>query len=41
MLNRLGYTALEAKDGPSALKVLRENGKVVDMVFSDVVMPPA
>ncbi len=39
MLNRLGYKAMEAEDGPSALKILEENGEGIDLVFSDVIMP--
>ncbi len=39
MLRRLGYDVLEARDGPSALKVLGQDGIVVDLVFSDVVLP--
>ena len=36
MLSQLGYNVLEAKDGPSALKVLGQDGKGIDLVFSDV-----
>ena len=39
MLRRLGYDVLEAKDGPSALEVLGRDGKAMDLVFSDVVLP--
>ena len=39
MLNSLGYQVLEAKDGPSALKVLGKSGNGVDLVYSDVIMP--
>ncbi len=39
MLSRLGYRVLEAKDGPSALEVLGRDGKAMDLVFSDVVLP--
>ncbi len=39
MLNRLGYTVMEAEDGPSALKVLDKSGKDIDLVLSDVIMP--
>lgn len=37
-LQELGYTTLEASDGPSALKVLETTPRV-DMVFTDLVMP--
>ena len=40
LLSQLGYNVSEANDGPSALKVLGQNGKGVDLVFSDVYMPP-
>jgi CheY-like chemotaxis protein len=40
LLSQLGYNVTEAKDGPSALKVLGQDGKGVDLVFSDVYMPP-
>ena len=40
LLSQLGYNVSEAKDGPSALKVLGQDGKGVDLVFSDVHMPP-
>jgi len=39
MLSRLGYEVLEAEDGPSALALLGNGGKRVDLVLSDVVMP--
>ena len=39
MLNRLGYKVMEAEDGPSALKLLGQDGDGVDLVFSDVIMP--
>ena len=37
-LKELGYTALEAADGPSALKVL-EREQHIDLLFTDLVMP--
>ena len=40
LLSQLGYNVSEAKDGPSALKVLGQDGNGVDLVFSDVHMPP-
>ncbi len=40
LLSQLGYNVSEANDGPSALKVLGQDGKGVDLVFSDVYMPP-
>ncbi len=36
-LTQLGYTCLEAGDGPSALRILAENH--VDLLFTDVIMP--
>ena len=39
ILRRLGYDVLEATDGPSALEVLGQDGKAVDLVFNDVVLP--
>lgn len=39
MLRHTGYEVIEATDGPSALKVLKEKSDLVDVVFSDVVMP--
>jgi PAS domain S-box-containing protein len=38
LLESLGYRVLAAPDGPSALALLRE-GKAVDLLFTDVVMP--
>lgn len=37
-LRDLGYTVLEARDGPSALEVVRGT-TAIDVVFSDVSMP--
>jgi CheY-like chemotaxis protein len=37
-LRELGYTVLEAVDGPSALAVMRANDQVA-LLFTDVVMP--
>ena len=39
MLEQLGYEVLEAENGPSALKVLDQEGVSVDLVFSDMIMP--
>ncbi len=36
-LKELGYTVIEAEDGPTALMTL--NGESVDLLFTDVVMP--
>ena len=38
MLQELGYTALEAPDGPAALNILR-TGKRIDLLVSDVGLP--
>ena len=40
MLQQLGCNVSEKKDGPSVLNVLGQNGKGIDLVFSDVLMPP-
>jgi CheY-like chemotaxis protein len=37
-LGELGYSVVEAEDGPAALRLL-EQGARVDLVFTDVVMP--
>jgi CheY-like chemotaxis protein len=38
VLRELGYTVLEAVDGPSALALLKAAGRV-DLLFTDVVLP--
>jgi PAS domain S-box-containing protein len=38
-LRDLGYKVLEAHDGPAALRLLERQGQVVDLLFTDVVMP--
>jgi len=38
LLNKLGYSTLEAEDGENALRVI-ESGAPIDVLFSDVVMP--
>jgi CheY-like chemotaxis protein len=38
-LRLLGYRVLEADNGMAALDVWRENGAVIDLLFSDMVMP--
>ncbi len=39
MLGLLGYSVIEAGDGPSALALLDINNTEVDLMFTDVVMP--
>jgi signal transduction histidine kinase len=39
MLEDLGYTVLDAPDGPEALRLLRERGDSVALLLTDVVMP--
>ncbi|MDQ3427791.1 MAG: response regulator, partial [Gemmatimonadota bacterium] len=39
LLERHGYTVLEARHGVDALRLLEETGRNVDLVLSDVVMP--
>ena len=37
-LRELGYTVLEAEDGPSALRQIEKNGKI-DLIFTDIGLP--
>ena len=39
LLEIKGYTVLEASQGVEAMDVLKRNGKPVDLVLTDVVMP--
>jgi signal transduction histidine kinase/CHASE3 domain sensor protein/ActR/RegA family two-component response regulator len=39
MLRELGYTVLEAADGPEALRVFGEAGARVDLLLVDVILP--
>jgi len=39
ILNRIGYTVIEAHDGEEALKIVNERGGELDLVISDIVMP--
>jgi PAS domain S-box-containing protein len=39
VLERYGYTVLEASDGEEALRVLREHRRSIALVLTDVVMP--
>jgi two-component system cell cycle sensor histidine kinase/response regulator CckA len=39
VLEREGYTVLEAADGVEALEVVEKNAAVLEIVISDVVMP--
>ncbi|MEO6581397.1 MAG: PAS domain S-box protein [Sphingomicrobium sp.] len=39
VLSELGYRVLEAADGPSALRLLKEQSDTVDLLFTDVVLP--
>ena len=38
-LERLGYTVVEADCGAEALEVLKNRGKAIDLMLSDVIMP--
>jgi PAS domain S-box-containing protein len=38
-VRELGYQVREARDGPSALKVLQTEGYDIDLLFTDVVLP--
>jgi CheY-like chemotaxis protein len=37
-LKLIGYSVLEAKDGPTALEILG-SGEAIDLVFTDLIMP--
>ena len=39
VLDRMGYTVLEAEDGPTALRVMDQRGAPVDLLLTDVIMP--
>lgn len=39
MLERLGYSTLEAADGVQAVEIFKENQEKIDCVLCDVVMP--
>ena len=39
VLERLGYTVLQAEDGPSALSLLDEQAAEIDLLLTDVVLP--
>ncbi|GGC47279.1 PAS domain S-box protein [Chelatococcus reniformis] len=39
VLRELGYTVIEAADGPAALKLLEGDDRRVDLLFTDVVLP--
>ena len=39
MLQKLGYTVLEARDGQEAIEVYKNNQKTVDLVILDMRMP--
>jgi signal transduction histidine kinase/DNA-binding response OmpR family regulator len=39
ILRELGYRVLEAHDGPAALRLIERPDVVIDLVFTDVVMP--
>jgi PAS domain S-box-containing protein len=39
LLQRCGYTVLEADSGPAALKIWQEKRKQIDLLFTDVIMP--
>jgi PAS domain S-box-containing protein len=38
-LRAYGYTVLEAQDGPTAIRIMKESGADVDLLLTDVVMP--
>ena len=39
LLTQMGNKVIESEDGLSAMKVLEKNGRDVDLVFTDVIMP--
>ena len=39
MLERMGYKILIAKDGRTALEILKRQHKNIDLIFTDIVMP--
>lgn len=39
MLQELGYRVLEASDGPAALRIFEQKPEVIDLLFTDVVLP--
>ena len=39
LLQRCGYTVLEADSGPAALKIWQEKRRQIDLLFTDVIMP--
>ena len=39
LLEELGYHVLQAADGPSALRLLQSPGSVIDLLFTDIVLP--
>jgi signal transduction histidine kinase len=39
ILRELGYRVLEAHDGPSALRLIERQDRLIDLMFTDIVMP--
>jgi signal transduction histidine kinase len=39
VLRQLGYTVLEAREGAEALRIIQEEGNLIQLVLSDVLMP--
>ena len=39
LLERQGYTVLEARHGADALRIVEESGRQIDLVVTDLVMP--
>jgi CheY-like chemotaxis protein len=39
MINRLGYTVIEAQDGVEAVKLFQERQNEIDCIISDLTMP--
>ena len=39
MLEKLGYTTLEAEDGQAGVEIYRQNHDTIDLVILDMIMP--
>ncbi len=39
VLEEMGYSVLEAEDGPAALKILGNSSASIDLLFTDIVLP--
>src|SRR5690606_23784854 len=39
VLDRMGYTVIEAEDGGKALAIMQERAEPIDLLLTDVIMP--